>query len=296
MANPCCRTPASSRAPARAIEVRARCNQGRVRVSVRDYGKGIPPEFQPRVFQKFSQADSSDSRSRAGIGPRARHQSRHRRAARRPHRFRDRVRRHARSISSCPMPTASPRGPWLSSNPKSMSSPIPQRLPFRNSDILATVLVALGVVIARRLAAGPAADHPGRPGQRRHDDAMPPFVSSSLDSALGFGASRATMGLAAVLLAIPSVLHVVRALVQDRSAASIGCSADSWILQAAPHQGRMAPQVADRVRARGIGARTADSPTKTAACTGSLPAGHRRDLSDRAGLVLRPAARARYHL
>jgi PAS domain S-box-containing protein len=51
-----------------AIEVTARCNQGRARVAVRDYGKGIPLEFQPRIFQKFSQADSSDSRSRAGTG------------------------------------------------------------------------------------------------------------------------------------------------------------------------------------------------------------------------------------
>ena len=51
-----------------AIEVTARCNQGRVRVAVRDFGKGIPPDFQPRIFQKFSQADSSDSRSRAGTG------------------------------------------------------------------------------------------------------------------------------------------------------------------------------------------------------------------------------------
>lgn len=51
-----------------AIEVTARCNQGRARVAVRDHGKGIPPEFQPRIFQKFSQADSSDSRSRAGTG------------------------------------------------------------------------------------------------------------------------------------------------------------------------------------------------------------------------------------
>ncbi len=50
------------------IEVTAHCNQGRVRVAVRDHGKGIPPEFQPRIFQKFSQADSSDSRSRAGTG------------------------------------------------------------------------------------------------------------------------------------------------------------------------------------------------------------------------------------
>lgn len=51
-----------------AIEVTTRAAQGRVRVAVRDYGRGIPTEFQPRVFQKFSQADSSDSRSRAGTG------------------------------------------------------------------------------------------------------------------------------------------------------------------------------------------------------------------------------------
>lgn len=51
-----------------AIEVTARCDHGRVRVAVRDFGKGIPLEFQPRIFQKFSQADSSDSRSRAGTG------------------------------------------------------------------------------------------------------------------------------------------------------------------------------------------------------------------------------------
>jgi signal transduction histidine kinase len=54
--------------PGAAIEVTARCHQGRARVSVRDYGKGIPVEFQSRIFQKFSQADSSDSRSRAGTG------------------------------------------------------------------------------------------------------------------------------------------------------------------------------------------------------------------------------------
>lgn len=50
------------------IEIRASAAQGRVRVSVRDFGKGIPAEFQPRLFQKFSQADSSDSRRLAGTG------------------------------------------------------------------------------------------------------------------------------------------------------------------------------------------------------------------------------------
>lgn len=39
-----------------------------VRVSVTDNGSGIPPEFQSRIFQKFSQADSSDTRGKGGTG------------------------------------------------------------------------------------------------------------------------------------------------------------------------------------------------------------------------------------
>ncbi len=39
-----------------------------LRVSVRDYGQGIPEEFKARMFQKFSQADSSDSRQKSGTG------------------------------------------------------------------------------------------------------------------------------------------------------------------------------------------------------------------------------------
>lgn len=39
-----------------------------VRISVRDYGPGIPEEFKARMFQKFSQADSSDSRQKSGTG------------------------------------------------------------------------------------------------------------------------------------------------------------------------------------------------------------------------------------
>ena len=39
-----------------------------VRVSIEDKGPGIPPAFKDRVFEKFSQSDSSDSRSAGGYG------------------------------------------------------------------------------------------------------------------------------------------------------------------------------------------------------------------------------------
>jgi len=39
-----------------------------VSVSVSDQGKGIPVEFHDRIFQKFAQADSSDTRRREGTG------------------------------------------------------------------------------------------------------------------------------------------------------------------------------------------------------------------------------------
>ncbi len=41
---------------------------GRVCISVRDYGQGIPENFQDKVFTKFSQADGSDSRKQGGTG------------------------------------------------------------------------------------------------------------------------------------------------------------------------------------------------------------------------------------
>lgn len=39
-----------------------------VRISVHDHGKGIPDEFKPRIFDKFAQADSSDTRQKGGTG------------------------------------------------------------------------------------------------------------------------------------------------------------------------------------------------------------------------------------
>ncbi|MBL4848832.1 MAG: response regulator [Planctomycetes bacterium] len=40
----------------------------RVRVSVTDRGPGIPEEFQPRLFERFTQSDSSDRRELGGTG------------------------------------------------------------------------------------------------------------------------------------------------------------------------------------------------------------------------------------
>jgi signal transduction histidine kinase len=39
-----------------------------LRVSVRDQGPGIPEEFRSRMFEKFSQADSSTTREKGGTG------------------------------------------------------------------------------------------------------------------------------------------------------------------------------------------------------------------------------------
>ncbi|MEW5755889.1 MAG: CHASE domain-containing protein [Pseudomonadota bacterium] len=39
-----------------------------VRIAVQDQGPGIPEDFRSRIFQKFAQADSSDSRQKGGTG------------------------------------------------------------------------------------------------------------------------------------------------------------------------------------------------------------------------------------
>ena len=40
----------------------------RLRISIRDFGSGIPAKAQPKIFNKFTQADSSDTRSKGGTG------------------------------------------------------------------------------------------------------------------------------------------------------------------------------------------------------------------------------------
>lgn len=50
------------------VTLSAGSRSGFVRMTVSDHGPGIPPEFQSRLFNKFSQADNTDTRAKGGTG------------------------------------------------------------------------------------------------------------------------------------------------------------------------------------------------------------------------------------
>ena len=50
------------------VELSIERRKDNILVSVSDYGPGIPEDFQGRIFQKFAQADSSDTRKKSGTG------------------------------------------------------------------------------------------------------------------------------------------------------------------------------------------------------------------------------------
>jgi PAS domain S-box-containing protein len=51
-----------------AVRLQIARDNGKVRLSVRDTGQGVSPEFLPYVFDRFRQADSSASRQHGGLG------------------------------------------------------------------------------------------------------------------------------------------------------------------------------------------------------------------------------------
>lgn len=54
--------------PQTCVDINLTLEDENVVISVRDYGPGIEDTFKARIFQKFSQADSSDSRQKGGTG------------------------------------------------------------------------------------------------------------------------------------------------------------------------------------------------------------------------------------
>ena len=54
--------------PGEVVSISVSGNGEKARVAVTDHGPGIPEAFRDKIFQKFSQADSSDSRQKGGTG------------------------------------------------------------------------------------------------------------------------------------------------------------------------------------------------------------------------------------
>ena len=55
-------------APGSTVHISLADEPGKIVLRVRDAGPGIPEDFKARIFQKFSQADSSDTRDKGGTG------------------------------------------------------------------------------------------------------------------------------------------------------------------------------------------------------------------------------------
>ncbi|MEN9222875.1 MAG: PAS domain S-box protein, partial [Thermostichus sp. BF3_bins_97] len=54
--------------PGESVTLQVSQQQGWLRLAVQDRGPGIPPSFRPQIFQRFAQADASDTRLRGGTG------------------------------------------------------------------------------------------------------------------------------------------------------------------------------------------------------------------------------------
>ena len=54
--------------PDREVVIAIENRPGSVHVSVRDHGGGVPDYFKDRIFEKFAQADNSDTRAKGGAG------------------------------------------------------------------------------------------------------------------------------------------------------------------------------------------------------------------------------------
>ena len=50
------------------VEINVAMHRDRVRISVTDNGPGIPVDFRDKIFEKFTQSDSSDTRQKGGTG------------------------------------------------------------------------------------------------------------------------------------------------------------------------------------------------------------------------------------
>jgi PAS domain S-box-containing protein len=50
------------------VDIMVTTSKGQAHIAVHDHGKGIPEKFKSRIFSKFAQADSSDTRQKGGTG------------------------------------------------------------------------------------------------------------------------------------------------------------------------------------------------------------------------------------